>query len=104
MVEIKLDACYLIISIWDFSLDFTEKVTYVSTLCNYKVIYSPILIVNNEWLIIYLYTNYVMNWLTGLQTRKVYSWIFFVGDQYNFGQWDIKYLDIFIKIYYHASL
>ncbi len=29
MVEIKFDACYLIIRFWDFSLDFTERVTYV---------------------------------------------------------------------------
>ncbi len=33
MVEIQLDACYLIIRFWDFSLDFTERVTY-SYLCN----------------------------------------------------------------------
>ncbi len=32
MVEIKFDACYLIIRVWDFSLDFTERVTYIYTL------------------------------------------------------------------------
>ncbi len=29
MVEIKFDACYVIIRFWDFSLDFTERVTNV---------------------------------------------------------------------------
>ncbi len=29
MVEIKFDACFLIIRFGEFSLDFTERVTYI---------------------------------------------------------------------------
>ncbi len=39
MVKSNIDACYLIIRFWGFSLDFTERVTYLEA---YTVYYSTI--------------------------------------------------------------
>ncbi len=35
----NFDACYIIIRLWDFSLDFTERVTFIKFFAQKKIIY-----------------------------------------------------------------